>query len=58
VARSTEKKGEAKGKPERKRMTIYLPPEQWRALKVRAAQHDRQMSEIVSEALKKLGIDR
>ncbi len=44
-------------KPERKRMTIYLPPGQWRALKVHAAQNDREMSEIVSEALKKIGIE-
>jgi hypothetical protein len=46
-------------KPEaepRKQVTVYLPPQQWRALKVYAAQHDREMSEVVSDALSRLGI--
>lgn len=41
----------------RKKVTLYLPPSQWRALKVQAAQSDREMSEIVSDALKKVGIE-
>ena len=40
----------------RKQVTVYLPPEQWRALKVYAAQEDLEMSEVVSDALGKLGI--
>jgi hypothetical protein len=40
----------------RKQVTVYLPPQQWRALKVVAAQEDREMSEIVSDALGRLGI--
>ena len=40
----------------RKQVTVYLPPQQWRALKVHAAQHDLEMSEIVSDALTKAGI--
>ena len=42
---------------ERKRTTIYLPTAQYRALKIYAVQNDKEMSEVVSEGLKKLGID-
>lgn len=42
--------------PGRKKVTLYLPEAQWRALKVHAAQNDKEMSEVVSAALSKLGI--
>jgi hypothetical protein len=44
-------------RPDRKRTTIYLPMAQYRALKIFAVQNDKEMSEVVSEALKKLGIE-
>jgi hypothetical protein len=40
----------------RKRTTVYLPVAQYRALKIFAVQNDKEMSEVVSEALSKLGI--
>ncbi|HZS41416.1 MAG TPA: hypothetical protein VFF06_31520 [Polyangia bacterium] len=43
-------------KTDRKQTTIYLPKDQYRSLKVYAAQNDLEMSEVVSEALKKFGI--
>lgn len=40
-----------------KRTTFALPKAQYRALKVYSAQHDMEMSAVVSEALKKMGIE-
>ena len=40
------KKGDAE---ERRKVTIYLPVAQARALKVHAAQHDKDMSLVVAE---------
>ncbi len=42
---------------DRKKVTLYLPTPQWRALKVYAAKHDQDMSVVVSELLKKAGIE-
>lgn len=36
-----------------KRMTVYLPLRLHRALKIRAAQENRSMSEIIENAIKK-----
>jgi hypothetical protein len=44
------------GKDDRKKTTISLPTSQYRALKIYAVQNDKEMSEVVSEALHKLGI--
>jgi hypothetical protein len=41
---------------DRKKTTISLPAAQYRALKIYAVQNDKEMSEVVSEALSKLGI--
>jgi plasmid stability protein len=35
-----------------KRATIYLPPEVHRALRIKAAQTDRSISELVQEAIR------
>lgn len=40
----------------KRRLTIYLPTAQARALKVHAAQNDQDMSAVVAEMLKKGGI--
>jgi hypothetical protein len=42
---------------EKRKVTLYLPVSQARALKVHAAQHDLDMSGIVSELLKRAGIE-
>ena len=47
------KKGDAE---ERRKVTIYLPVAQARALKVHAAQHDKDMSFVVAELLAAAGI--
>jgi hypothetical protein len=44
-------------KTDTKRTTITLPTAQYRALKIYCVQHDAEMSAVVSEALKKLGIE-
>ena len=46
----------AADKTDRRQTTVYLPKEQYRSLKVYAAQNDLEMSVVVSEALKKFGI--
>lgn len=40
----------------KRRLTLYLPTAQARALKVYAAQNDQDMSAVVAEMLKKGGI--
>jgi len=41
-----------------KKVTLHLHTSQWRALKVYAAQNDREMSGIVAELLEKAGIKK
>ena len=41
-----------------KKVTLHLHTSQWRALKVYAAQNDREMSSIVAELLEKAGIKK
>ena len=40
----------------KKKVTLHLRTSQWRALKVYAAQNDKEMSEVVSELLTQAGI--
>ena len=42
---------------ERQRTTIVLTKSLYRALKIYAVNHDQDMSEVVTEALHKLGIE-
>jgi hypothetical protein len=61
VAKKVDRQAEGSNReksPGRKQVTVYLPTEQWRALKVYAAQHDQEMSQIVSDALTRFGITK
>lgn len=42
---------------ERKRTTVYLPTPLYKALKIYAVQNDKEMSEVVVEGLRKLGLE-
>lgn len=44
------------GDADKRKVTFYLPTAQARALKVYAAQHDLDMSAVISELLSKAGI--
>jgi hypothetical protein len=55
VAKPGRKPKDDKDDPMRK-VTLHLRTSLWRALKVYAAQNDREMSSVVAELLEKAGI--
>jgi hypothetical protein len=57
TGKKSESEKEAAASDDKRKVTLYLPVSQARSLKVYAAQHDLDMSGIVSELLTKAGIE-